>query len=328
SESNNNSDPVFQVRKNASASGRGDLVMTANDDGNVGIGTSSPSEKFVVDGNVLPGTGSSSTQDWNLGSNSSANEEWDQVYCFNLNQGSDRSLKEGIDSLDYGLSHILKLNTYSYLFKGKNNQRRNLGLIAQEVDQVIDEIAIKGEGEDGVWNMRYIQLIPVLINGIQEQQKKIQNQEQEVQKLQKELAEENQANDELKERVDQLSNQVNQLAEQVNGEQRSFKKQEGEPLNQKTVTLSGEEANQAMLLQNRPNPYSNETVIPYYLPEDAQNANMLITNTQGQLLKRIPLEQTGKGELTLRTQNLKAGQYQYTLIVNGRKVQTRKMVIK
>jgi hypothetical protein len=83
-----------------------------------------------------------------------------------------------------------------------------------------------------------------------------------------------------------------------------------------------------MLLQNRPNPYSNETVIPYYLPENAQNAHMLITNTQGQMLKRIPLEGTGKGELTLQTTDLNKGQYQYTLIIDGRQIQTRKMIVK
>ena len=83
-----------------------------------------------------------------------------------------------------------------------------------------------------------------------------------------------------------------------------------------------------MLLQNRPNPYSNETVIPYYLPENAQNANMLITNSRGQMLKRIPLEGSGKGELTLQTADLNQGQYQYTLIIDGRQIQTRKMIVK
>ena len=93
-------------------------------------------------------------------------------------------------------------------------------------------------------------------------------------------------------------------------------------------TLSNEIADQAMLLQNRPNPYSNETVIPYYLPGNAQNANMLITNKQGQMLKRIPLEGTGKGELALQTADLNKGQYQYTLIIDGRQIQTRKMIVK
>ena len=95
----------------------------------------------------------------------------------------------------------------------------------------------------------------------------------------------------------------------------------------KTDTLSIEDADQAMLLQNRPNPYSGETIIPYYLPENFNKANMLITNLNGQIIKRIALENAGKGELTLRTDGLKAGQYLYSLIVDGRKIQTRKMVL-
>ena len=55
---------------------------------------------------------------------------------------------------------------------------------------------------------------------------------------------------------------------------------------------------------------------------------MLTTKANGQLVKRVPLEQSGKGELTLRTDGLKAGQYLYSLIVDGRKIETRKMVIK
>ena len=92
-------------------------------------------------------------------------------------------------------------------------------------------------------------------------------------------------------------------------------------------TLSNKDADQAMLLQNRPNPYSGETIIPYFLPKDFNNANMLITNTNGQIIKRINLEKSGKGELTLRTEGLNSGQYLYSLIVDGRKIQTRKMVV-
>jgi hypothetical protein len=54
---------------------------------------------------------------------------------------------------------------------------------------------------------------------------------------------------------------------------------------------------------------------------------MLTTKANGQLVKRLPLEQSGKGELTLRTESLNAGQYIYSLIVDGRKIETRTMVI-
>jgi len=83
-----------------------------------------------------------------------------------------------------------------------------------------------------------------------------------------------------------------------------------------------------MLLQNRPNPYSNETVIPYYLPENFKEVSMLITDINGQLVKRVSLQKPGKGEVTLETGNLEAGQYVYTLIIDGRKKASRKMIKK
>ena len=55
---------------------------------------------------------------------------------------------------------------------------------------------------------------------------------------------------------------------------------------------------------------------------------MLTTKANGQLVKGLPLEQPGKGELTLQTADLKKGQYQYTLIIDGRQIQTRKMLVK
>lgn len=53
---------------------------------------------------------------------------------------------------------------------------------------------------------------------------------------------------------------------------------------------------------------------------------MLTTKANGQLVKRVPLEQSGKGELTQRTESLNAGQYLYSLIVDGRKKASRKMI--
>ena len=332
-------DSKLEIRANGSSSSTsaleildnsGNSLIFVRDDGNVGIGTSSPSEKLVVDGNiknngdVLPGNVSSG----NLTLGRSGNR-WYTVWTqTNQINGSDRRLKSNIDSLTYGMEEIMQLNPVSYKLKDREKGDTHLGLIAQQLEKVIQEPVETGEGEKQLKGVRYPSLIPVLINGMQEQQKQVQKQQDEIKELKANLEQEKAENEALEEKVNQLSERVNQLAEQVNGVSESFKKADDESLNQKTATLSNEDADQAMLLQNRPNPYSNETVIPYYLPENAQNANMLITNTQGQMLKRIPLEGTGKGELTLKTADLNQGQYQYTLIIDGQQIQTRKMIVK
>jgi uncharacterized protein YukE len=305
-------------------------VFTVKNNGNVGIGTSSPSEKLVVDGNiknngdVLPGNVSSG----NLTLGRSGNR-WYTVWTqTNQINGSDRRLKSNIDSLTYGMEEIMQLNPVSYKLKDREKGDTHLGLIAQQLEKVIQEPVETGEGEKQLKGVRYPSLIPVLINGMQEQQKQVQKQQDEIKELKANLEQEKAEKAALEEKVNQLNEKVNQLADQVNCVSQSFNKADEESLNQKTATLSNEDADQAMLLQNRPNPYSDETVIPYYLPENSQNATMLITNTQGQMLKRIPLEGTGKGELTLQTADLNKGQYQYTLIIDGRQIQTRKMIVK
>jgi hypothetical protein len=320
-------DPVFEVLDSASANFRGNSVLVATDSGNVGIGTSSPSEKLVVDGNIFPVNNTSNTiSNYTLGNSMNV---WKDVFVKNGQvSSSDRRLKSNIDSLTYGIEEIMQLSPVSYKFKESRNNEIHLGLIAQQLEKVIQEPVETGDGEKQMKGVRYKSLIPVLINGMQEQQKQVQKQQQKIQKLQANLEQEKAEKAALEKKVNKLNEKVNQLAEQVNGVSESFKKADEESLNQKTATLSNEDADQAMLLQNRPNPYSNETVIPYYLPRNAQNANMLITNTQGQMLKRIRLEGTGKGELTLQTADLNKGQYQYTLIIDGRQIQTRKMIVK
>ena len=313
----NSSSTILNIRDNSF-----NKVFTVKNNGNVGIGTSSPSEKLVVDGQIFP----TSDASFDLGSSGT---RWKTVFASNgVSTMSDKRLKTHIDSIKYGLSEIMKLRPVSYRVKKHETKKRHLGLIAQELEKVIKEPVTTGEGEKQLKGIIYSNLIPVLINGMQEQQKQVQKQQQEIQELQANLDQEKAKNKALEEKVNQLSERVNRLAEQVNGVSQSFNKADEESLNQKTATLSNEDADQAMLLQNRPNPYSNETVIPYYLPDNAQNANMLITNTQGQMLKRIPLEGTGKGELTLQTADLNQGQYQYTLIIDGRQIQTRKMIVK
>jgi outer membrane murein-binding lipoprotein Lpp len=152
----------------------------------------------------------------------------------------------------------------------------------------------------------------------------VRKQKKEIEKLQAKT----QKVEKLEQQVEKLSNQLEQLKGDEEAANR-FKNNSSEDLNERTVAIGNEDTEkQPMLLQNRPNPYSNETVIPYYLPKDFKEASMLITDINGQLIKRVSLQKSGKGELTLRTGSLGAGKYIYTLVVDGKQVESRKMVVK
>jgi predicted RNase H-like nuclease (RuvC/YqgF family) len=232
------------------------------------------------------------------------------------------------------MDEIMKLNPVSYKMKDLDSENKNLGLIAQDLEKVIKEPVETGNGERKLKGVRYTGLIPVLINGMQEQQKQLKKEQAEndslrgvLQDQQKQINSQQEQLDNQQEQINQMRERLNRLAQQKDENANRFKKSDN--LNEKTVAISAEDGQRkAMLLQNRPNPYSGETVIPYYLPETFDNASMLITTLNGQVIKRIALENAGKGELTLRTDGLKAGQYLYSLILEGRKIQTRKMVVK
>ena len=90
-------------------------------------------------------------------------------------QSSDKRLKTNIQKIDKPLEKILKLNGMSFEWKRnideKVENKTNIGIIAQEVEKVLPEIVKKRD--DGYLAVKYEQLVPVLIEGIKEQQKQI-----------------------------------------------------------------------------------------------------------------------------------------------------------
>lgn len=108
---------------------------------------------------------------------------------------SDRRVKEDIAPLGYGLSEVMKLSPRQFVYKpfvGNNAGKVQFGLIAQEVEQTIPEVVSDGytiAGPDGTANeykgVDYIELVPVLINAIQEQQEVIKRLEERVAELER-----------------------------------------------------------------------------------------------------------------------------------------------
>ncbi|HTF31818.1 MAG TPA: T9SS type A sorting domain-containing protein, partial [Flavitalea sp.] len=82
----------------------------------------------------------------------------------------------------------------------------------------------------------------------------------------------------------------------------------------------------AYLEQNSPNPVNGNTIIRYHLPESTQSAVLNITNAQGQLMKIMTLN-IGSVQARINTNAFAAGTYNYTLTVDGKTADTRRMVI-
>ncbi|WP_400075428.1 tail fiber domain-containing protein [Winogradskyella sp. R77965] len=101
-----------------------------------------------------------------------------------LFQNSDSRLKTNITNLSYGLEEILQLQPKQYFWKKRPEQEQaSLGLIAQEVEKLIPNIVHEGSDDKKTLSLSYIELIPVLINAIKEQDQKISDLEAQLLKV-------------------------------------------------------------------------------------------------------------------------------------------------
>ncbi len=122
------------------ASTSGGLKMTIlGSNGNVGIGTTNPTQKLQVG---FSGDGSVAIANaWNT--------------------FSDIRLKRDLVKLPEALNKLEELSGYYYFWKDGEDQSRQVGVVAQEVEQVLPELV--KTGQDGIKTVDYPKLTALLI---------------------------------------------------------------------------------------------------------------------------------------------------------------------
>lgn len=81
------------------------------------------------------------------------------------------------------------------------------------------------------------------------------------------------------------------------------------------------------LEQNSPNPFSQNTFIKYYLPYTAKSGVLKIYSLEGVELKSFAITQTGFGQVAVTGNSLASGVYVYTLIIDGKAIDTKQMIL-
>jgi len=136
----------------------------------------------------------------NVKSLGDAFDRWTTVYATNgtINT-SDAREKSNILNINYGLAEVMKLRPVSFTWNEHPNWGTKLGLIAQEVKEVVKEVVVKGNidpqfDENGnempnidKYGIYYSDLIPVLIKATQEQQQMIDEMKKEMDELKRHL---------------------------------------------------------------------------------------------------------------------------------------------
>lgn len=81
------------------------------------------------------------------------------------------------------------------------------------------------------------------------------------------------------------------------------------------------------LFQNVPNPFSTDTEIKMELPETALSVNLIVYSLEGKQLKRTEIRERGNTKIKISGNEFSAGMYLYALIVDGKVVDTKRMIL-
>jgi len=238
---------------------------------------------------------------------------------------SDKRLKKNIKDYGQGLDLILKIQPVSYEYNGEagtEDGQKHIGVIAQDLQKVAPLMVFKYKHKDSGDNgIEYVDGVPeglkfnktekeylsintsslkwIMVNAIQEQQEIIETQKDEIATMREEMSE-------MKEMMQAVLNSQNT------------------GINQQNIQLDGRGA---YLEQNQPNPFNINTLIKYHVPADATNAAVNIFNDKGQLIHSERIVQMGTGQIQVKAGTISAGTYSYSLVINGKITDTKRMVI-
>jgi hypothetical protein len=86
---------------------------------------------------------------------------------------SDQRLKKNIVTIPHALEKVLALRGVTFNWKDSSDPKKMMGMIAQEVKQVVPELVFQNES-DGYYGINYGETTGLLVEAIKEQQKMIQ----------------------------------------------------------------------------------------------------------------------------------------------------------
>lgn len=252
---------------------------------------------------------------------------------------SDRNLKKNIKPLPPVLSVINKLTPYLYNYKdSKDGERKLIGFMAQDVEPYFPDLVFHTkdrETGEPFSMMTYQSFGVIAIKAIQEQQHQIQLKDSIVNALandiklqQDRLTVEERKSARLQEQIDAI---LIKLTEVQNAQNACCSTAAIQPVTnsneQQVINNSTGISATAVLYQNQPNPFNQNTVIKYFIPEHINSAVIKITNTFGQEIRSLVITQKGNGQLSIAAGSLPAGSYYYTLFTDGKKADAKQMQI-
>lgn len=265
------------------------------------------------------------------------------VYCSGVYSGSDEKLKKDITSFDNAMDIINGLKPKFYEYRDDGNfakmnlpKGKHFGFVAQDMEKILPGLvkqtqfntakaggqeapaaAIKPDPKGGTVQpapveplkdvkgeiidfkaVNYTELIPILVKAMQEQYQLIAEKDKIIEDLKTEV-----------ERIKEIliaKGLTTVKDSKGNGDDRFVK---------------------ARLDQNIPNPVDGSTTVRYFLPSTVNRASLLVTASNGAIVKSFPITHSGEGTISLMSADLPSGSYYYSLLINDKISDTKKMII-
>lgn len=242
---------------------------------------------------------------------------WGTTYSYAGYYSSDVLFKQNITPVTTAIDKLNQINGVKYSYNNTAFPNRHFpngytyGVIAQEVQSVLPELVQADSA--GYLAVNYDGLIPILIEAVKTQQKQIDDQQalislqdEKINKLETEI-------------VNCCNIKPSSTGKYINTNNGSTNE------NNSTEKFNGNLS--PVLYQNIPNPFKDKTVIRYYLPNESSATSMIIFDMNGKLIKTYSINATGNGAIEINGGELQPGMYMYSLIANGKEIDTKKMIL-
>jgi hypothetical protein len=256
------------------------------------------------------------------------------VYIAQTITASDELMKKDMIEISDALTKLNQLEAISFTFDQDLANDKGLslpanlqyGFKAQQVGSIFPDLVSgvhKPEMLDSLGSVikpaydfkgvNYQGFIALLTKGIQEQQKTIDS-----------LKTDGHNKDSIQDaQIQELKDMINACC-QSQGNRGNMNNNNSSTIAQTDVELSNKDI--VVLNQNVPNPFAEQTTITYNIPEKSGFAQIIFNDMKGQIIKVVDVKTKGHGQLNVFANDLSTGMYSYSLYVDGKLVDTKKMV--
>lgn len=244
---------------------------------------------------------------------------------------SDQMFKTNIDSITNAKNFISQLKPRTFYMDTTNiyglrfSNKKQYGFIAQDVITILPELvqdvtkpaeydstgAIKHNAVT-YKTLNYDAFIALLMRGMQEQQKTIDS-------LKTKTTKQDSINNVVQAQIAALTSSISSCCSNT-----SVRTTKPEELNQLNIDLNDKDA--IVLNQNTPNPFAEQTTITYNVPEKYGYAQIIFSTIDGRILKTVDITKKGRGQINVYASDLSSGMYTYSLNVDGKIFETKKMI--